>query len=78
MNTKLTDFTSEELTVVIIEMTEAWEGSIYNHTKAVQVYGPDHDRTKYFEKRTEILQNFLVQLRTANVMVVNQEKVNQN
>lgn len=78
METKLTDFTSEELTVLILEVTEQWEKAIEMRVRAASVWGENHERVAFWAKREDILQRWLVQLRSAQMIVMHREIIQSN
>lgn len=76
---KLTDFTSEELTIVEVALREQWETAIEQQVRTLEVWkDPEHDRVKFWTKRIEVIQQFIVQLHAANIMVRFEENVKHN
>lgn len=79
METKLTDFTEEEIIYALIQIQEGIDQAI-NAVAKHQFIGtdPEHERVKFWENQIEKGMKWKVQLMTAQTVVKDQETINQN
>lgn len=79
METKLTDFTTEQLDFAILAMVEAKENASHMITKlAIAGVPMDHERIQFWEKQSDMGVLWHTQLANARLIVRNEETINAN
>ena len=79
METKLTDFSLEEIAFALVAIKEAQNQAIH-HLAMHEVLGtnPEHDTVKFWESQRDMSITWIVQLETAKGIVRENETVNSN